>query len=636
MLQVTLFGAPQVDIEGQPLVELLQAPRVVSMLAYLALHADQPQPRSLLASIFWPEIPEAQARRNVTNILWRLHNLLGEASDHLEITRQTACLNISIPHHDHNTCWIDVHCFEQYAVQGDDINALEQALQLYRGDLLQGLGDDWIVHEAERLHESYMRTMRQLTALYRGCHKIGAALRVGQCWLKADPLDEDAHHHVIELLIEAGKLSDATFAYQFYAHTWQSELNLPPSTRMEMLGAQLKKSQLQLRSSDLSEIGSLATAHNIITDSAIKLARLFRKQYLYQDALSCYELAFQHMDDSIATRGSAELIFRRECDGIIDVLGNRKQQSVNLQRIQQLAQKTTLPADDFDAHMRWLWFFLTTDAFVEADAEAQSALALCEKHSFESQHRAALYRLWGIAAFNAGEFVTARERYQVAYQIDMSTCNAPMTQIDLVNLAGAELQFRNFQTTLNLMEEARSISTVKLSLSLRTRMSGHEATALLYMEEVDKARRILRTAMIWCRQLGDHALERWLALKRCTLWLKTGDVDRAMADSQYYLAQFQSEASRSEQIEWLEMSARTFLTAGQKHAEKALKCAQHGLVLAEEFKLHRYSVLLHLRMAQSFELLCQTQAAKDEMIFAKSLFLERNEPILEEEACLLS
>lgn len=636
MLRLTLFGAPQVDIEGQPLVELLQAPRVVSMLAYLALHADQPQPRSLLAAVFWPEIPEAQARRNVTNILWRLHNLLGEASDHLEITRQTACFNISIPHHDHNTCWIDVHCFEQYAVQGDDINALEQALQLYRGDLLQGLGDDWIVRHAERFREAYLRTLRQLTALYRRCHKIGAALRIAQCWSKADPLDEDAHHNVIELLLQAGQFTDATAAYQQYERTWQTELDLPASTRMEMLGAQIKKSRFQRHSSDLPENGLLANAHSMIINSAVKLARLFRKQHLYEDALSCYELAFQHLDDSVIAHTSTELTCRRECDEIFDVLGFRKQQSINLQRIQQLAQTTNSPSDYFDAHMRRLWYFLTTDAFAEADAEAQSAIALCAQHNLDSQHRAMLYRLWGIAAFNTGKFATARERYRVAYKIDLSACNAPMTQIDLVNLAGVELQFRNFQTALSLIEQARSVSTAKLNLSLRTRMSGHEATALLYMDELDKARRILRTAMSWCRQLGDHALERWLALKHCALWLKTNEVSGAAADAQYYLTQAQSEAGTSEQIEWLEMSARTFLALGPTCAERALMCAQHGIALAEEFNLHRYSVLLHLRVAQSYELLCQPQAAKDQMAFTKMLFHKSNEPMLEEEACLLS
>lgn len=43
-----------------------------SLLAYLVVHRNQPQPRERLTGLFWGERPEDKARRSLSTALW--HN----------------------------------------------------------------------------------------------------------------------------------------------------------------------------------------------------------------------------------------------------------------------------------------------------------------------------------------------------------------------------------------------------------------------------------------------------------------------------------------------------------------------------------------------------------------------------------
>ena len=46
--------------------------RIRSLLAWMALYPDQPQPRPRVASLLWPESREGQARTNLRNLIHQL------------------------------------------------------------------------------------------------------------------------------------------------------------------------------------------------------------------------------------------------------------------------------------------------------------------------------------------------------------------------------------------------------------------------------------------------------------------------------------------------------------------------------------------------------------------------------------
>src|SRR5262245_17768125 len=83
---ITLLGSFQVQRDGVA-VTRFHGDKVRALLAYLAVESDRPHARPALAGLFWPEQPNDQALRNLTQALVRLREALG-ADDMLHATRQ--------------------------------------------------------------------------------------------------------------------------------------------------------------------------------------------------------------------------------------------------------------------------------------------------------------------------------------------------------------------------------------------------------------------------------------------------------------------------------------------------------------------------------------------------------------------
>src|SRR6266702_3059429 len=125
--------------------------RLRSLLAYLVLHREVPQQRQHLAFLFWPDATEAQARNNLRQLLHRLRQALPAVEHFLAADTHTLHWHPVTPFH------LDVAAFEQRLTLADAVtqrndqhalqDALEQADGLYRGDLLPGCYDEWILPE---------------------------------------------------------------------------------------------------------------------------------------------------------------------------------------------------------------------------------------------------------------------------------------------------------------------------------------------------------------------------------------------------------------------------------------------------------------------------------------------------------
>ena len=82
-LHIRLFDGLRISSEDR-LITTVDAPRLQSLLAYLLLHGDAPQPRERLAFMFWPDSQEAQARTNLRQALHLLRRALPEADRFLD------------------------------------------------------------------------------------------------------------------------------------------------------------------------------------------------------------------------------------------------------------------------------------------------------------------------------------------------------------------------------------------------------------------------------------------------------------------------------------------------------------------------------------------------------------------------
>jgi hypothetical protein len=125
---------------GQQLPPLDSA-RAESLLAYLLLHRAAPQPRQRLAFLLWPGSNEGQAQTNLRKVLHNLRRALPEADRLIEIGPRTLWWRADAP------LWLDVEQFEQALTEG----RLEEVVEIYGGELLEGRYDEWLTGERERL-----------------------------------------------------------------------------------------------------------------------------------------------------------------------------------------------------------------------------------------------------------------------------------------------------------------------------------------------------------------------------------------------------------------------------------------------------------------------------------------------------
>ncbi len=232
VLHIQLLGGFHLRSEGTT-IPTLDHPRLQALLAYLVLHRDRPHARQHLAFLLWPDSTESQARTNLRTLLHRLRQAFPDANQWLHVDAQTVQWRPSA------ACTLDVADFahalahaDQAEQAGDAVTlraALTQAVDLYRGDLLPGWYDDWVLLERERLRQAVLVTLERLTLLLEQDRAYATAIEYAQRLLRHDPLHEAAYQHLMRLHALSGDRASALRVYQTCATVLERELGVEPS-----------------------------------------------------------------------------------------------------------------------------------------------------------------------------------------------------------------------------------------------------------------------------------------------------------------------------------------------------------------------------------------------------------------------
>src|SRR4051812_26394534 len=144
---------------GDTPVTAVNTPRLQALLAYMVLHRGAPQPRRQVAFRLWPDSTEAQARTNLRNLIHLFRQALPELHRFMHAEGPNLQWRADVP-------WtLDVADFEtliQTSRQAQARIMLEQAADLYHGDLLPNCYDDWIIAERERLRQMALDALERL------------------------------------------------------------------------------------------------------------------------------------------------------------------------------------------------------------------------------------------------------------------------------------------------------------------------------------------------------------------------------------------------------------------------------------------------------------------------------------------
>jgi DNA-binding SARP family transcriptional activator/Tfp pilus assembly protein PilF len=201
-------------------------------LAYLILHRNAPRSRTHLAFLFWPDSTEEQAHTNLRHLVYRLRRTLPNADSYLHANKQSLHWNSDVP-------WtLDVADFERAIAEADQAEqdgnlismrvALEEAVKLYRGDLLLGVYEEWLLSERERLRQQFLGALERLIVLLERERQYQEAIRTAQQLLRVDPLQEATYRSLMRLYAGSGDRAAALRTYHTCVTVLERELAMEP------------------------------------------------------------------------------------------------------------------------------------------------------------------------------------------------------------------------------------------------------------------------------------------------------------------------------------------------------------------------------------------------------------------------
>ena len=115
------------------------------------------------------------------------------------------------------------------ASRAQEADLLATAVRLYRGDLLEGVYDDWATPDRERLRERFLKALERLADLTMSRGDYEAALTHARRLAQHDPMREEAHQRVMRLAVLLGRHTDAIRQYELCRRILDEELGEPPS-----------------------------------------------------------------------------------------------------------------------------------------------------------------------------------------------------------------------------------------------------------------------------------------------------------------------------------------------------------------------------------------------------------------------
>lgn len=219
LTRIHFFGSLQIYRGNDALS--LKGEKVRNLLAYLVLHPRITHRREMLASMLWPDAEPERVRRNLSDLLYRMQK---EIEPHWLLVDGD-----SIALQPNANLWVDVWEFDRL-IAGQNDDDLQNAVELYIGDLLPDIYEDWVLAERELRRGQYLSTLESLANKLEGEGKLQQALLQARRLILVEPLHEPAHQSYLRLLGRLHRFGEAFAHYDYLCELLRSELDSKPTT----------------------------------------------------------------------------------------------------------------------------------------------------------------------------------------------------------------------------------------------------------------------------------------------------------------------------------------------------------------------------------------------------------------------
>lgn len=221
-VRIHLFGRAHLS-DGSAALKFKAPQRAFSLLAYLLLYSDTALSRDAVAFALWPDHTETDARADLRRHLYYLMNdalpAAPDAAPWILSDKRTVQWNPEAP------AWCDLTAFRQCTA---DPAGAADAVELYRGELLEGFEDEWLLEHRDRFRERQVELLLNLMAATREQRNFNDAIAYTKKLLAVDPWREDGIRALIALRHAGGDRAGALSTYQDFAKRLEDELGVAP------------------------------------------------------------------------------------------------------------------------------------------------------------------------------------------------------------------------------------------------------------------------------------------------------------------------------------------------------------------------------------------------------------------------
>ncbi|MGH3793535.1 MAG: AfsR/SARP family transcriptional regulator [Pseudonocardiaceae bacterium] len=220
----------------------LEGRKAQELLAYVVLQKRAVQ-RERLAEQLWPGIEPSHSKKYLRQSLWQLHKALerleAPGNHLLAVDQEWMSINKG------TSIQIDVFEFEQRYSAALQAPAglldpqlrrpLEEAVELYRGDLLEGWYCDWVGYYQDLYRSMYLRILDKLMHDAEEAGRWEVGLMYGRKALEIDRANERAHVSMMRLYCIGGDRTSALRQFGSCARALREELEVDPEDATKRL-----------------------------------------------------------------------------------------------------------------------------------------------------------------------------------------------------------------------------------------------------------------------------------------------------------------------------------------------------------------------------------------------------------------
>ena len=251
-LRVVLLGGLDVFLGDVPISEFTSR-KSPALLSYL-ITTGRSHSREALSALLWGESAEGRARASLRTVLWDLRQ---HVPDHVLADRQSVSIAADAPH------WVDVHDFTMTIesilgsgqvrsdsaplLTGEQVEALEDVLDLYRGDFLAGFYiseapnfESWVLRKRERARQLAIQGWHQLVVHHTAEQAYLSGIDAASQLLQIAPWQEETHRQLMRLLALSGQRGAALAQYETCREMLDEELGVEPTTETRLLYNRIK------------------------------------------------------------------------------------------------------------------------------------------------------------------------------------------------------------------------------------------------------------------------------------------------------------------------------------------------------------------------------------------------------------